>query len=192
MKLFRLMSTMTIVAALAATMAVSASAMTASYADDTVSVAGLSEKATGVDSYTIMVTTAQKGASHTEGDIYFIDEAANISSNTVGTLPAGKYYVRVGGQSTADYEVAEFTVAPAATAAVLDQTFAEDTESAKATTYTADATAPTGLTPYWTADNANEDLKAIDGTWASVESAVKFVLIVEGEVQPVNPKLIWK
>lgn len=187
MKLFRLIGTMTIVAAVAATMAVSASAATATLNGNAVKV---ETEATAVETgYTVLVSSALENADPTEEQIYQLYQNAELGDIALpADLPAGKYYVRVGGIE-GGYETASFVKAleVAATAEVVD-----DAAGTVASWYKVVTKAPAGLTPYWTAEGA-EDLEALFGDkTANIEGNVMLGLVVEGETAPATVTLIWK
>lgn len=190
MKLFRLIGTMTIVAAVAATMAVSASALTASYADNTVT---LGEVATADQGdYTVVVTSAENGNDTTEGDIFQL--AQTTAAPTTVAVPAdlapGKYYVRVGGYANG-YENAEF-VKTLATAATPEATYTDGEDDA-VSTFTVTVDAPTGLTPYWYATIGGVAKKTANAaTWANFAGNVKLALIYQGTETITDVNLIWE
>ena len=188
MKLFRLIGTMTIVAAVAATMAVSASALTANYADNKVALGDVATADAG--DYTVVITTALEGNDTTEGDIFQLaqSEAAPTEVAVDADLAPGKYYVRVGGYE-AGYQTAAFVKAleVAATGAMQDAENAEDDAVAY---YYASATVPAGLLPYWT--NGVKTIAATEG-WAAVEGNVVLGLTVSGAADVDSAMaLIWK
>lgn len=200
MKLFRLMGTMTIVAAVAATMAVSASALSASYDDGTVAISGVTAQENG--DYTVMVTTAIESEVPGESDIFQINQTeAAPTSAVVGDLEDGAYYVRVGGYSTG-FENARFAVSPEAATATKTVVEATGAADAQAEYYSiAIAEAPTNLIPYWNADVKVGDAAAVNksipvANWASIAGNVSVYLIyqddsTEGTTLD-NVKLIWK
>lgn len=187
MKLFRLMGTMTIVAAVAASMAVSASALEASYSAGTVTV---SDVATADGDYTVVVTSALEGVNPAEGDIFQIDQTETKPETiAVPTLNYGAYYVRVGGYEDG-YDNARFAVSPDPVEAQKVGTYADSTEDDAATAYVVSNTpAYNGLIPYWAATD-KQDVKAFDN-WANVTGNVSLGLVVQG-VDLEGVSLIWK
>ena len=188
MKLFRLIGTMTVVAAVAATMAVSASALTANYADNKVALGDVA--AANAGDYTVVVTSALEGNDTTEGDIFQLAQSEEAPAEVAldAELAPGKYYVRVGGYE-AGYETAEFVKAleVAATGAMQN---AENAEDEAVAYYYADATVPAGLLPYWT--NGVKTIAATEG-WAAIDGNVKLGLIVAGATDvDAAMTLIWK
>jgi hypothetical protein len=187
MKLFRLMGTMTIVAAVAATMAVSASALTANYADNKVTLDDVA--AANAGDYTVVITTAAVGNDTSKGDIFQLaqSEAAPTEVAVDADLAYGKYYVRVGGYE-AGYQTAEFVKAPAAAVATGAISNANEADAAVAY-YSALTEAPTSLTPYWT--NGTKKIAAtID--WANVDGNVMLGLTVDGATELANMSIIWE
>lgn len=187
MKLFRLMGTMTIVAAVAATMAVSASALTANYADNKVTLGDVAKADAG--DYTVVITTALEGNDTTEGDIFQLaqSEAAPTEVAVDADLAYGKYYVRVGGYE-AGYQTAAFVKAPAAavaTGALADENTADETVAY----YYAVTEAPTSLTPYWT-NGSKKKAATID--WANVDGNVMLGLTVDGATELDDMSIIWE
>lgn len=187
MKLFRLIGTMTIVAAVAATMAVSASALTANYADNKVTLGDVATADKG--DYTVVITSAEQGNDTTEGDIFQLaqSETAPTELAVDADLAPGKYYVRVGGYE-AGYQNAEFVKAleVAATGAMQD---AENAEDAAVAYYYASAKVPSGLTPYWS--NGTKKIAATEG-WAAVEGNVTLGLTIAGATEAAPMTLIWE
>lgn len=190
MKLFRLMGTMTIVAAVAATMAVSASALTANYADNKVTLGDVATADAG--DYTVVITTALEGNDTTEGDIFQLaqSEAAPTEVAVDADLAPGKYYVRVGGYNDS-YKTAEFVKA-LEVAAVTGETYTEG-DDADVATFTATTEAPAGLTPYWYATIGGVAKKTANAAkWANVQGSVQLALIYQGAETIENVNLIWE
>lgn len=191
MKLFRLMGTMTIVAAVAATMAVSASALTANYADNKVTLDDVA--AANAGDYTVVITTAAVGNDTSKGDIFQLaqSEAAPTEVAVDADLAYGKYYVRVGGYE-AGYQTAEFVKA-LEVAAVTGETYTEGDDEDVATFTATTTEAPAGLTPYWYATIGGVAKKTANAAkWANVQGPVQLALIYQGAETIENVNLIWE
>lgn len=187
MKLFRLIGTMTIVAAVAATMAVSASALTATYADNKVTLGGVDDATAG--DYTVVITTAEENNQTSEGDIFQLaqSEAKPAEIAVDPELAPGKYYVRVGGYEDG-YKNTSFVKALEVPATGAFQN-AENAEDAAVAYYYANADVPAGLTPYWS--NGAKKIAAKEG-WAAIEGNVTLGLTVAGATEAAPMTLIWE
>jgi hypothetical protein len=188
MKLFRLIGTMTIVAAVAATMAVSASAeaVAADYNAETGKVTFDAPATDNNNDYTVMVVSALVNNDVTEGDIF---QLAQGSKEVVAPTEPGKYYATIGGYADGVKKSAEFVVPQLDT---VEGTVVDTEEGEVASWYKVVTKAPKGLTPYWTAEGA-EDLEALFGDkTANIEGNVMLGLVVEGETAPATVTLIWK
>ena len=189
MKLFRLIGTMTIVAAVAATMAVSASAATATYENNAVTV---DTEAKAVETgYTVLISSALDNANPAEEQIYQLYQDDELGAIALpANLPAGKYYVTVGGIETG----AENTsfVKGLETEATPGKTFTEGDDEDVAT-FTVNVDAPAGLTPYWYATIGGVPSKTREAAkWANIEGPVQLGLVYQGAKPIENVRLIWE
>lgn len=107
-KVTKLFLSVAAIGALAAGLATSAMAMTATYDAGTVTiVAGDEDKVTSTEKTLLILNN--NATTVTEADIVQIDQSEDIASVPVGELADGTYYVRVGGDGNID--TATFTVA---------------------------------------------------------------------------------
>lgn len=189
MKLFRLIGTMTIVAAVAATMAVSASAATATLNGNNVTVDTEAEAvATG---YTVLVSSAKENADPTEEQVYQLYQNAELGDIALpADLPAGKYYVRVGGIATGieNTSFVKTATVPAEGALFND----ENATDAKVAYYYVTTGVPGGLTPYWT-NGVKEKPALIDMEMANLDGTINLGLRVDGaNAFDEDMALLWK
>ncbi|MBQ7574095.1 MAG: dockerin type I repeat-containing protein [Clostridia bacterium] len=115
-KVTKLFLSVAAIGALAAGLATSAMAMTATYDAGTVTIVAEDGDKVASTEKTLLILN-NDATTVTESDIVQIDQSEDIASVPVGELAEGTYYVRVGGDGNID--TAEFTVGGVASTRLL-------------------------------------------------------------------------